>query len=254
MASRRRIALVIINLALGCGTARAGLDPASEATLAKHVLTENELNRLGAAMQDALAHGQATSIDLAGAHSIDSLGARIDAQPGAPALLAAHGFTGRDYVIAVLATLRAEMAAQMGAGTNSPNVAFYRTHQAPIDRVMGLDSGAASTADPGTNLSALNPKKLGECTEVAMGSVSLVPLSMRGTANTPAESRETVAKVLADLVPKVGEQNLKEDFRALSEEIRRQAAAPQFTSTPRFTRALGDLNAWLRTNCSKDAG
>jgi len=42
--------------------------------------------------------------------------------------------------------------------------------------------------------------------------VALMPLSMRSTTNSPPSSRETVAKVLADLAAKVGEQNLKDDF------------------------------------------
>ena len=56
-----------------------------------------------------------------------------------------------------------------------------------------------------------------------MGPVALMPLSIRGTANGPPVSRETVANVLADLASKVGEQNLKDDFRDMSDEIRRQA-------------------------------
>jgi hypothetical protein len=86
-----------------------------------------------------------------------------------------------------------------------------------------------------------------------MGPVALVPLSMPGTANSPPGSRETVAKVLADLVNKVAELNLKDDFRDLSDEIRRQAAAPQFNPTPRFTRAMEDVKSWLQSNCSKEA-
>jgi hypothetical protein len=80
-----------------------------------------------------------------------------------------------------------------------------------------------------------------------------MPLSIRGTANGPPVSRETVANVLADLASKVGEQNLKDDFRDMSDEIRRQAAAPQFTPTPRSTRALDDVTSWLQSNCSKEA-
>jgi hypothetical protein len=49
------------------------------------------------------------------------------------------------------------------------------------------------------------------------------------------------------------EQNLKDDFRDMSDEIRHQAAAPQFTSTPRFTRAVDDVKNWLQSNCSKEA-
>ena len=247
------IALTIVALTLGCGTAAASFDAADQATLTKHVLTEDELNRLTAVMEDAKAHGHAPSVNMTGADSLDALAAKADKEPGVHALLAAHGFTARDYVVASLTTARTAMMAQTGAGTGTPNVAFYRAHQVQIDRMMDLGPGAAPAADNDEDLSALNAKKLGECTKVAMGPVALMPLSMRGTANSPPESRETTAKVLADLATKVGEQNLKADFRDISDEIRRQAAAPQFTSTPRFTRAVDDVKNWLHSNCSKEA-
>jgi len=68
-----------------------------------------------------------------------------------------------------------------------------------------------------------------------MGPVALMPLSMRGTAGGPPESREHIANALANLVTKVGEQNLKDDFRDISDEIRRQAAArnsPRHRASP----------------------
>jgi hypothetical protein len=245
------IALTIVALVLSCGTAVAGFGAADQATLAKHVLTEDELNRLAAVMEDAKAHGHAPSVNMAGAASLDALAASADKQPGVHALLAAHGFAARDYVVAALTTARTAMMAQTGAGTGTPNVAFYRAHQAQIDRMMDL--GPAPAAGTAQDLSALNARKLGECTKVAMGPVALMPLSIRGTANGPPVSRETVANVLADLASKVGEQNLKDDFRDMSDEIRRQAAAPQFTPTPRSTRALDDVTSWLQSNCSKEA-
>lgn len=247
------IALTIVALTLACGTAAASFDAADQATLAKHVLTENELSRLTAVMEDAKAHGHAPSVNMAAAGSLDALAAKADKEPGVHALLASHGFTARDYVVAALTTVRTAMMARTGAGTGTPNVAFYRAHQAQIDRMMDLGPSASPAGDNDENLSALNAKKLGECTKVAMGPVALMPLSMRGSASSPPESRETVANVLAELATKVGEQNLKDDFRDLSDEIRRQAAAAQFTSTPRFTRAVDDLENWLHSNCSKEA-
>ena len=249
------IALMVAAVALGSETAAAaGLDTADQATLAKHVLTEDELNRLAAVMDDAKARGRAPSVNMVGVSSLDELAARTDKEPGVHDLLAAHGFTARNYVVAALTTARTAMTARMGGGAGTPNVAFYRAHQTQIDRMMNLSpgSGGASDSDDG-DVSALNAKQLGECTKVAMGPVALMPLSMRGTANTPPSSRETVAKVLADLATKVGEQNLKDDFRDLSDEIRRQAAAPQFTPTPRATQALDDVNNWLQSHCSKEA-
>jgi hypothetical protein len=145
------------------------------------------------------------------------------------------------------------MKALMGDATNTPNAAFYRAHKSQIDRMMDIGPGTSSTGDRHEDVSSLNARKLGECTKVAMGSVALVPLSMRGTVNSPVESRENTAKVLADMASKVSEQNLKDDFRDISDEIRRQAAAPQFTSTPRFTRGVDDLNNWLHANCTQDA-
>jgi hypothetical protein len=156
------IALTIVALALACATAAAGLNSADQATLAKHVLTEDELNRLSAVMEDGKAHGHEPSVDLAGASSLDALAAKADKEPGLHALLAAHGFTARDYVVAALTTARTAMMAQMGTGTGTPNVAFYRAHQAKIDRMMDL--GAAPAAGSNEDLSALNAKKLGECT------------------------------------------------------------------------------------------
>lgn len=58
-----------------------------------------------------------------------------------------------------------------------------------------MDVGPSTPSGTGKSeyLGSLDAQKLGECTKVAMGSVALVPLSMRGTANTPAESREKTA-------------------------------------------------------------
>lgn len=248
-----RITLTIVALVLGCGSASASMNATDDATLAKHVLTENELNRLAAVMEDAKAHGLGASISMTGANSLDSIAARVDAAPGAHTLLASHGFTAREYVITVLSTLHVAMKAQMGEADNSPNAAFYRAHQSQIDRMMDLGPGVLPTAGKSGDVSSLYVKKLGECTNAAMGSAALVPLSMRGTVNTPVESRESTAKALADMATKVSEQNLKDDFRDISDEIRRQAAAPQFTSTPRFKHGVDDLNSWVKLNCSNDA-
>ena len=70
-----------------------------------------------------------------------------------------------------------------------------------------------------------------------MRSVALVSLSMRGTANTPAESREKTPRVLVDMAGKVSEQNLKDDFRDISDETRPQAAAPLNSPRHRDSRA-----------------
>ena len=253
MTWKLRITLTIVALGLSCGSASTSLNATDEATLAKHVLTENELNRLAAVMEDAKAHGQGASVNMTGADSLESIAARVDAEPGAHALLASHGFTAKEYVVTVLSTLRVAMEAQTGRASSNPNAAFYRAHQAQIDQMLDMGPSTPSATGKGEDLGSLDAKKLGECTKVAMGSVALVPLSMRGTANTPAESREKTAKVLADMAGKVSEQNLKDDFRDISDEIRRQAAAPQFTSTPRFAHGVDDLNNWLHSNCSKDA-
>jgi hypothetical protein len=253
MIRKLRIVFTIVALTLGWGNASASLNATDEATLVKHVLTESELDRLAAVMTDAKAHGQGASVNTTGANSLDSLAARVAAEPGAHALLASHGFTAREYVVTVLTTLRTAMNAQMGRETNTANAAFYRAHKAKIDGMMDMGPGTPASADKSEDISSLDAKKLGECTKVAMGSVALVPLSMRGSANSPAESRETTATVLADMATKVSEQNLKDDFRDIADEIRLQAAAPQFTSTPRFTRGVTDLNNWLHANCSKDA-
>lgn len=168
-------------------------------------------------------------------------------------MLAAHGFTARDYVIASLTTARTAMMARMSAGAATPNVAFYRAHQAQIDKMMDLDAGdTAPSADKIEDLQGLNAKKLGECTKVAMGPTYLMPLTMRGTANTGPKLPVSVADALTDLASKVGEQNLRNDFRDIADELRRQAGAPQFNPTPRVTQALDDVKNWLSTNCSKE--
>jgi hypothetical protein len=253
MTCKFRTLLAIITLMVGCGTASASLNATDEATLANHVLTEDELNRLAAVMEDAQTHGKGASINPDGANSLDSLAARVDAQPGAHSMLASHGFTARAYVVTVLTTLRTALNAQTGKETNASNAAFYRAHKAKIDRMMDLGTRASSGAYPRDEINSVDAQKLGECTKVAMGAAALMPLSMRGTANSPPESRETLAKALADTATKVSAQNLKDDFRVVGEEIRRQAAAPQFTSTPRFAHGVDDLNNWLNTHCSKDA-
>ena len=167
-------------------------------------------------------------------------------------MLAAHGFTAKEYVVTVLSTLRVAMDAQTGRTSSNPNAAFYRAHQAQIDRMLDMPPSGPSAMGKSEDFSSLDAKKLGECTKVAMGSAMLAPLSIRGTVNTPVASREKIGQVLADMSAKVDEQNLKDDFRDIGDEIRRQAAAPQFTATPRFTHGVNDLDNWLHSHCSKD--
>jgi hypothetical protein len=249
------IALAIVAWVLGCGTAAASLDVADQATLAKHVLTEDELNRMIALTKDAKGRNHGPSVDMSDVGSLEALAAKADKQPGAHALLAAHGFTAREYLVAVLTTARTVMAARMGGGAGTPNVAFYRAHQAQMDRMMNLMSGSdgETTAGNDEDLSGLNVKMLGECTKVTLGTAPLASLPPRNVLDSAAPFHEALANTLAKFASKVGPQNLKDDFRDLSDEIRRQAAAPKFIPTPRFSRALDDLKSWLQNNCSKEA-
>lgn len=60
-------------------------------------------------------------------------------------MLARHGFTARDYAAAVLALMRAGVAAQLPAspaamrGTTPANVAYVKSHRAKVQAVLSDD-------------------------------------------------------------------------------------------------------------------
>lgn len=152
--SGRRIAMALgFTATLGFGAAHAqglpgqSLDPADQLVLRNYTLTQDNVTKLNAAQRDA----DAKQLDLkffdAQTHSIDAAAATLDREPGAHALLAAHGLTAREGVLTALAAGSAMMSIKLAhtpyasklqtAQVNPANVAFVRAHMAEFGTMLG---------------------------------------------------------------------------------------------------------------------
>ena len=101
--------------------------------------------------------------------------------------------------------------------------------------------------------SSANTSRLGECMKLGMTPILLMPITMKGAAAaTTPDDRIKVAKSLEDMIPKVNEQNVKDDLRTIADDIRRQAHQPRMVDDPQSVGALKDIKAWDAANCGKD--
>lgn len=130
--------------------AQTGAMPAAdEQAIGRVVLGDDLLGRLQGTAKDGKARGIHTGIPLAEVARLDSLDALaktlLAADPRLAGVLARHGFTARDYAAAVLALMRAGVAAQLPAspaalrGTTPANVAYVKSHRAKVQAVLSDD-------------------------------------------------------------------------------------------------------------------
>jgi hypothetical protein len=123
------------------------LSPADKALVRNYTLTEAAVAKANAIERDAGAHHVDLKIFNGNTQSIDAAATQLDARPGAHALLAAHGLSARELVLAALATAGAMMTVRL-AGTpyaskldssqvNTANVQFVRQHMAEFKYSTG---------------------------------------------------------------------------------------------------------------------
>lgn len=132
-----------------------GLSAADRADIQNFTLNQDVLNRLKSVMTE----GRAMDIkkshpDMTKVHSLDDMAGQIvAADPRIKPLLAKHGFTPRQFLVADLAlvstvmTVRyAEKSGQeqaMEGQLNPANVRFYKAHKASMDALVNA-AGASS--------------------------------------------------------------------------------------------------------------
>lgn len=197
-----------------------------------------------------------------GPKSLDAMVATLSARPGAAAYLAQQGLTAREYVLGGTALMAAalddmtalhpELAPEGAPGapaTTPANLAFFRAHKNEIHQVMQAEGRRRLQADMAKSGSTMTVAQIKPCVIISVVTVTLASLHEPGTAKAPAASKTQIAQGLADMAKPLAEQNLRDDITDIGDEIRRQAAAPQFQPTTRFAHGLDDMTAWAKANC-----
>ena len=147
--------LMLCALFLGSGIAQAKdggspLSAADEKALQTYALRAETVDRALAVAQDARKEkiSGSTGKD---AKSIDAWAAGLSGNPQAKALLDRHQIAARDYVMTMIAVMRAGYAAEANpktpeeAGTNAGNIAFMKANKT---RVTAALQGGANPAPP----------------------------------------------------------------------------------------------------------
>ncbi|MDI3261862.1 MAG: hypothetical protein QJR11_03540 [Fulvimonas sp.] len=149
------VALAVSPLSLKAQAA-PGLPEADKQAIQQYTLTEDVFNRLVAATKEAQAAGihPQQAGDPSQIHSLDDLARQaMSSDPRIPALIAKHGFTPREFLLANIALMNAGLVVQAKSQpelakmidqskVNAANVAFYEAHQAQIEAL--LRAGAAN--------------------------------------------------------------------------------------------------------------
>lgn len=145
------LALVLSPLAMAQGQM---LTPADQVEIATFTLTTDVLQRMQAVTTEGKAmKTKHAALDMSKVHSLDDMATQMVAvDPRIKPLLAKHGFTAHQFVVANLALINAVMAANAqnnpemaGQGDkstyNAANVAFYEAHRDAINTMMQQAGG-----------------------------------------------------------------------------------------------------------------
>ncbi|HET7664342.1 MAG TPA: hypothetical protein VFK31_11980 [Rhodanobacteraceae bacterium] len=134
-----------------------GLSAADRADIRNFTLNEDVVGRL----KDVMAEGRAMNIkkshpDMTKVHSLDDMADQIvSADPRIKPLLAKHGFTPRQFLVADLSLVSTAMTVRyaeksgqqkaMESHLNPANVRFYKEHKASVDALLNAPASAASS-------------------------------------------------------------------------------------------------------------
>lgn len=134
-----------------------GLSAADRADIRNFTLNEDVVGRL----KDVMTEGRAMNIkkshpDMTKVHSLDDMANQIvSADPRIKPLLAKHGFTPRQFLVADLSLVSTAMTVRyaeksgqqkaMESHLNPANVRFYKEHKASVDALLNAPASAASS-------------------------------------------------------------------------------------------------------------
>jgi hypothetical protein len=135
-----------------------GLSAADRADIKNFTLNQDVFNRLKAVMTEGRAmHIKRHQMDMSKVHSLSDMASQmVQADPRIKPLLAKHGFTPRQFLVANMALVTTVQMVRYGEKTgrakamesqlNPANVRFYQQHKAAIDKLM--NPAAASSQAP----------------------------------------------------------------------------------------------------------
>lgn len=129
------------------------LSAADETALRTYTLTNETVDRALALVKDA--REQKISGIGKGATTLDGWASGLNSEPKAKALLDKHQISARDYVMSMIAIMRAGVAAEMKpktpeeAGTNAANIAYMTANKDRIQAALmgGAKAPSAKAAD-----------------------------------------------------------------------------------------------------------
>ncbi|HET7267464.1 MAG TPA: hypothetical protein VFJ15_05090 [Oleiagrimonas sp.] len=125
-----------------------GLTAADRADIKTFTINEDVFGRIQAVVDEGRRmHIKRSKMDMRKVHSLDDMAKQlVKADPRVKALLAKHGFTPRQFLVADLATVGTVMAMQRAQATgkvaavaaqlNPANVQFYKSHKAAMDALV----------------------------------------------------------------------------------------------------------------------
>ena len=130
------------------------LSAADETALRTYTLSNETVDRALALVKDAREQKVSGSIGK-GATTLDGWASGLNSEPKAKALLDKHQISARDYVMTMIAIMRAGVAAEMKpktpeeAGTNAANIAYMTANKDRIQAAMmaGVKPPAAKPAE-----------------------------------------------------------------------------------------------------------
>ena len=130
------------------------LSAADETALRTYTLSNETVDRALALVKDAREQKVSGSIGK-GATTLDGWASGLNSEPKAKALLDKHQISARDYVMTMIAIMRAGVAAEMKpktpeeAGTNAANIAYMTANKDRIQAALmaGAKAPAAKPAE-----------------------------------------------------------------------------------------------------------
>lgn len=159
----RRWFAVCLFMLIGAAPALAmaqapGLNATDRADIKAFTLTDGVFQRLQAVTTEGRAlHVNKHRLDMRKVHSLDDMAKQLTAaDPRVEPLLARHGFTPRQFLVANMALIGTVMAMKYGERTghvkavesqlNPANVSFYQSHKAAIDKMLQAAAKASTPA------------------------------------------------------------------------------------------------------------
>lgn len=142
------LCVLALSVPLSAMAQQPGLSAADRADIKAFTIDADVFGRLKAVVEKGRSmHIKRSKMDMRKVHSLDDMAKQlVKADPRVTKLLAAHGFTPRQFLVADLATVGTVMAMQRAqaagkvaaveAQLNPANVQFYKAHKAEMDALV----------------------------------------------------------------------------------------------------------------------